>query len=149
MIVSFLSEHYFIIKALHLVAVISWMAGLLYLPRLFVYHADAEKGSELSETLKIMERKLYRFIMNPAMLATWLFGILMLTANPVLLAQGWMHVKLTLVILLTGFHHALGAWRKKFLNDANTRGHKFYRKVNEIPTVLMIGIVFLAVLKTL
>ncbi len=147
--VSFLSEHYFIIKALHLIAVISWMAGLLYLPRLFVYHADAEKGSELSETFKIMERKLYRFIMNPAMIATWIFGLLMLTANPVLLAQGWMHFKLTLVILMTGFHHVLGAWRKKFLADANTRSHKFYRKVNEIPTLLMMGIVFLAVLKTL
>lgn len=145
--VSFLSEQYFIIKSLHLIAVICWMAGLLYLPRLFVYHAEAEKGSELSETLKIMERKLYRFIMGPASIATWLFGILMLVANPVLLAQGWMHAKLMLVVLMTGFHHVLGAWRKKFLNDANTRGHKFYRKANEIPTVLMIGIVFLAVLK--
>lgn len=142
-----LLEHYNIVKALHLVSVISWMAGLLYLPRLFVYHADAEKGSELSETLKIMERKLLRIIMNPAMIAAWLFGLAMLYANDSLLSQPWMHAKLGLIVLMTVFHHALGRWRKVFVRDENKRDHKFYRRVNEVPTLLMLGIVFLAVLK--
>lgn len=144
---EFLLDHYTVIKALHIIAVISWMAGLLYLPRLFVYHADAEKGSELSETLKIMERKLLRLIMNPAMIAAWLFGGAMLYANDTLLSQHWMHAKLTLIVLMTVFHHLLSRWRKVFVKDMNKHSHKFYRKVNEVPTLLMIAIVFLAVLK--
>lgn len=144
---EFLSEHYLWLKALHLISVVSWMAGLFYLPRLFVYHAGAEKGSELSETFKVMERKLLRVIMNPAMCATWLFGILMIVAAPGLMQQGWLHAKFLLVVLMTGFHHALSAWRKKFLVDANTRSDKFYRKINEIPTILLILIAILAVVK--
>lgn len=144
---DFLAAHYLWLKALHVIAVISWMAGLLYLPRLFVYHAGAEKGSELSETLKIMERKLYRLIMNPAMVAVWLFGALLMSADATLAQQGWLHAKLLLVVLMTGFHHVLGRWRKKFLYDENSHDHKFYRKVNEIPTILMILIVVLVVLK--
>lgn len=144
---DFILDHYLWVKALHLIAVISWMAGLLYLPRLYVYHANAEAGSELSETLKIMERKLLRFIMNPAMIITWVVGLSMLAANPALMQGGWMHGKLTLVIGMTVFHGFLARWRKVFVADKNTRSHIFYRKINEIPTVLMIGIVVLAIVK--
>lgn len=145
---DFLTTHYLWVKAFHLIALISWMAGIFYLPRLFVYHADAEKGSELSETLKIMERKLLKVIMNPAMLATWVFGLLMLHANMGLMTgQGWMHAKLALVLVMSGFHGYLARTRKVFLRDENKRSHKFYRKINEVPTLLMIAIVILAVIK--
>lgn len=144
---DFLLTHYLWVKSLHLVAVMSWLAGLFYLPRLFVYHADAPAGSELSETFKIMERKLLRIIMNPAMIIAWLAGLAMIWANPELMSQGWMHAKLTLVVIMTVFHHQLGVWRKNFLVDKNTRSHKFYRKVNEIPTILMILIVIFAVVE--
>lgn len=145
---DFIITHYLWFKSLHLIAVISWMAGLLYLPRLFVYHADTDKGSKASETFKIMELRLMRYIMAPASVATWLFGGLMLWANwDGIMTQGWMHAKLTLVILLTGFHHACMAWRKKFARDENKRPAKFYRMVNEVPTLIMIGIVILAIVK--
>jgi len=138
---------YLFIKALHLIAVIAWMAGLLYLPRLFVYHADSAPGSDKSETFKIMERRLYKFIMNPAMILVWVFGLALLMSNTGLMQQGWIHAKLTLVILMTGLHHVFGAWRKKFDRDANTRSAKFYKIWNEAPTILMIAIIILAVLK--
>lgn len=145
---DFLLTHYLWIKALHIIAVICWMAGLLYLPRIFVYHAQAQAGSEISEIFKVMARRLYNFIMQPAMIATWLFGGLMFLANfDGLMAQGWIHVKLTLVILMTGAHHMMGAMGKKFARDANTKSDKFYRILNEIPTILMIIIVLLAVAK--
>lgn len=145
---DFIATHYLWFKALHLMALISWMAGIFYLPRLYVYHAEAEKGSELSETLKIMERKLLKVIMNPAMIATWVLGLLMLHANPeIMTGQGWMHTKLTLVLCMSGFHGYLAYTRKVFLRDENKKTHKFYRKINEIPTILMIVIVALAVVK--
>lgn len=145
---DFLADHYLWIKSLHLIAVISWMAGIFYLPRLYVYHAEAEKGSELSETFKIMERKLLKIIMNPAMIAAWVLGLLMLHINPeVMSGQGWMHAKLTLVLLMSGFHGYLAHTRKVFLRDENKKSHKFYRKINEIPTLLMMAIVILAVVK--
>lgn len=145
---DFIITHYLWFKAFHIIAVISWMAGLLYLPRLFVYHAQADKGSDKSETFKVMELRLYRYIMGPASIATWLFGGLMLYGNwEGIMAMGWMHAKLTLVFLMTGYHHALGAWRKKFACDENTKSAKFYKIANEIPTLLMIAIVILAVLK--
>lgn len=144
---DFLADHYLWIKALHIMAVISWMAGIFYLPRLYVYHADAEKGSELSETLKIMERKLLKIIMNPAMIAAWVFALLMMHANPDVMSQGWMHAKLTLVIIMSGFHGYLAYTRKVFLRDENKKSHKFFRKINEVPTLLMIVIVALAVVK--
>lgn len=145
---DFLADHYLWIKSLHLIAVISWMAGIFYLPRLYVYHAEAEKGSELSETFKIMERKLLKIIMNPAMIAAWVLGLLMLHINPeVMSGQGWMHAKLTLVLLMSGFHGYLARTRKVFLRDENKKSHKFYRKINEIPTLLMMAIVILAVVK--
>ena len=144
---EFIQAHYDWFKALHIIAVISWMAGLLYLPRLYVYHAEAAKGSELSETLKIMERKLLRYIMNPASIATWVFGLCLVWANPDLLHQHWLHAKLTMVVLMTGFHHALAAWRKKFANDENKKTAKFFRVMNEIPTLLMIVIVIMVIVK--
>jgi putative membrane protein len=145
---DFILSNYEWFKALHIIAVISWMAGMLYLPRLYVYHAGAEVGSELSETLKIMERRLLRFIMNPALILTWIFAILMIIANAdSLMAQGWIHVKLTLVIALSGIHGVFSKWRKVFERDENTKSAKFYKIWNEAPTVMMIIIVILAVVK--
>ncbi len=136
---------FFWLKALHIIAVIAWMAGLLYLPRLFVYHADAEKGSELSETLKTMERRLLRAIMNPAMVVALVAGGFLLAYQD--FSAGWLHVKLTCVAGLMVMHMLMAKWRKDFENDRNTRGHKFYRIANEIPTVLMIVVVIMAVVK--
>ncbi len=140
-------DYYLWLKSLHIIAVIAWMAGLLYLPRLFVYHAEAEKKSDQSEIFKTMEMRLLRIIMNPAMIAAWLFGLLMIAANPALMAGGWMHVKLTAVILLTALHMVFARWRKDFAQDRNKRTAKFYRLWNEAPTILMIVIVFMAVMK--
>ncbi len=134
------------LKALHIVAVIAWMAGLLYLPRLMVYHAEAKPGSELSETFKIMERRLLRFIMNPAMIVVWITGPLLVWQLGMYL-DAWFVVKFTLVALLSGFHHALALWRKDFAEDKNTRDARFFRLVNEVPTLLMIGIVVMVVVK--
>lgn len=145
MIQDFLAQHYLTLKALHIISIIAWMAGLLYLPRLFVYHVNA--GKEASALLKIMERRLLTFIMHPAAISSWLFGGLMLYANPALLSMGWMHAKLLMVVLMTGMHHAMMGWTKKFANDANTRGDKFYRVMNEVPTLLMILIVIFAVVE--
>ncbi|MBI1300502.1 MAG: protoporphyrinogen oxidase HemJ [Alphaproteobacteria bacterium] len=145
---DFLNNNYDWIRALHVIAFISWMAGLLYLPRLFVYHANAEKGSELSETLKVMERKLYRIIMNPAMIATWVFGLLMLFARwDLIMMSHWMHAKLLLVLLMTGAHHVMLKHLKRFAKDENQKSDKFFRILNELPTVLMILIVILAVVE--
>ena len=140
---------YMLLKALHIISFTSWMAGMFYLPRLFVYHADAKPGSELSETLKIMERKLLRFIMNPAMIATFVFGIWMLIANPALMQQGWVHTKITLVLLLAGTHGMMAGYRKKFARDENKKSSKFFRYFNEVPTIIFIAIVLLATLKPL
>ncbi len=139
---------YLWIKALHIISVIAWMAGLLYLPRLFVYHTDAEAGSELSETLKVMERRLFKFIMNPAMLASFLFGgILLADLEPGAWRSGWLPAKLVLVAGLLGMHLAMGKWRREFAEDRNTKSQKFYRIANEGPTLLMIGIVIFAVIR--
>ena len=137
---------YEILKSLHIIAVISWMAGLLYLPRLFVYHAQSEKGSEQSETFKVMERKLLRYIMNPAMILTWVFG-LWLVFELDLFKSGWMHAKFTFVVLMTIIHHIFAYQRKQFERDENTKTAKYYKIINEAPTLLMIGIVFLVVMK--
>lgn len=139
--------HYAWIKAFHIISVISWMAGMLYLPRLYVYHASATKGSELSETLKVMEYRLLRIIINPAMIAAWCFGLAMLWANPAYLTQGWLHVKLTMLTLMQAFHAFLATSRKAFANDTNKHSPAFWRKANEIPTILMIVIVVIAVVK--
>ena len=136
------------IKAFHIIAVIAWMAGLLYLPRLFVYHADAPAGSERSEMLKVMERRLLRAIMNPAMIAAFLLGGLLL-ATPGVLGDGgyWWPAKIALVLALAVMHMMMGAWRKAFEKDSNTRPAKFFRIMNEVPTALMIAIVILAVVR--
>ena len=137
---------YFWLKAFHIIAVISWMAGMLYLPRLFVYHCGAEPGSVQSETFKVMERKLLRLIINPAMIAVWILG-LWLAHETGFFKSGWLHAKLLLVIVLSGYHGFLVRWMKDFAADRNQRSAKFYRIANEIPAVLMVGIVILAVVK--
>jgi putative membrane protein len=134
------------IKALHVIAVISWMAGMLYLPRLFVYHCEAEPGSKLSETFKVMERRLLRAIMNPAMIVTWLAGLYLAWAGH-LFSAGWLHVKLLLVVVLSGIHGFFSRCVKDFAADRNTRSSIFYRIINEVPTILMIWIVILVVVK--
>jgi len=134
------------IKALHLIAVISWMAGLLYLPRLFVYHADAERGSKASETFKVMERRLLKGIMNPAMIVTWATGLYIAYAFGFFRA-GWLHAKIALVLILSGFHGYLVGRVRAFADDRNDKSSRFYRIVNEFPTLLMIGIVVLVVVK--
>lgn len=145
---DFLTDYYSWLKALHLIAVISWMAGLLYLPRLFVYHAMEEKGSQASEKLEIMEHKLLRLIMNPAMIVTWVLGLAMFFGNlEYFKTAGWMHGKFLLVIVLSGFHMACAKWRREFAHGQNKHSHKFYRYANEVPTVLMIIIVILAIIK--
>ena len=133
------------IKALHVIAVISWMAGMLYLPRLFVYHTAAAVGSEMSETFKVMERRLMRGIMLPAAIVTWLCGIAMVSMNPSLLHEGWLLVKIAFVIALTGVHHAMAGWRKGFAEDRNTKSQKFFRIANEVPTLMMIVIVIMVI----
>ena len=146
---DFLASAYSWIKALHLVSVISWMAGIFYLPRLFVYHAEkAEVGSDLSETLKVMELRLLRVIMNPAMIATWTFGLcLLFTPGLIDWSEIWIWIKLVMIVGMTWFHHSLGLWRKDFAADRNERPGRFYRLANEVPTVLMIVIVIMVVVK--
>ncbi|TPJ33842.1 protoporphyrinogen oxidase HemJ [Mesorhizobium sp. B2-5-13] len=133
-------------KAIHILAVISWMAGMLYLPRLFVYHADAEKGSVQSETFKVMERRLLRGIINPAMTLTWVFG-LWLAWKIFAFQGGWLHAKIGLVLILSGIHGYLAAAVRKFAEDRNEKTARHWRIVNEIPTLLMIAIVILVVVK--
>jgi putative membrane protein len=133
-------------KAFHVIAVISWMAGMLYLPRLFVYHAQSVKGSEQSETFKIMEKRLLRFIINPAMIVTWVFG-LYLAWKGFGFAGGWLHAKITAVLLLSGVHGYLAGAVRRFAEDRNEKPSRHWRIVNEIPTLLMILIVILVVVK--
>jgi len=147
---SVMQEHYLWLKALHVISVIAWMAGILYLPRLFVYHAErAGPGSELSETFKVMELKLFRLIMNPAMIATWVFGLAMLWALGWEAIRGayWLHAKLVLIAAITWFHHWLGLRRKEFARDANTRTGRSYRVMNEVPTLMMVAVVILVIVK--
>lgn len=139
-------ETYQWIKALHLISVIAWMAGLLYLPRLFVYHCDAEPGSDKSETFKVMERRLLRAIMNPAMIGAYIFGLWLLYLSETW-TELWMITKLVLIGAMTIAHHSMALWRKDFEADRNQRSAKFYRIANEVPTVLMIGIVVLVIVQ--
>lgn len=145
---SWLVPAYPWIKACHIVSVVAWMAGLLYLPRLFVYHAEAALGSSASETFKVMERRLLRGIMNPAMAAVYLFGTLLaLTPGIVDWHAGWIYVKLASVAALTVYHHLLALWRKAFAADRDRHTARFYRLVNEIPMLLLILIVVMVVAK--
>ena len=139
------------IKAFHIIAVIAWMAGMLYLPRLFIYHCAAEKGSVQSETFKVMERRLLRGIINPAMVATWVFGLWLAWLGPDSrfgwFSAPWLQAKIVLVLVLSAVHGLLARWRKDFGADRNRHSQKFYRIINEVPTVLLVLLVLLAVLK--
>ena len=137
---------YLWLKAFHVIAVIAWMAGMLYLPRLFVYHCETPKGSIQSETFKIMERRLLKAIINPAMGATWILGLVLIWQGG-WIASGWLHAKILLVLILSGVHGMLSRFVRDFAQDRNTRPVKFYRMINEVPTVLMIGIVILVIVK--
>ncbi len=137
---------YLWLKAFHVIAVIAWMAGMLYLPRLFVYHSETQKGSIQSETFKIMERRLLRAIINPAMIVTWVLG-LYLVWDGGWYTSGWMHAKFALVLIMSGLHGVYVRRLKEFAVDKNTRPAKYYRILNEVPTVLMIGIVILVIVK--
>jgi protoporphyrinogen IX oxidase len=137
---------YLWLKAFHVIAAIAWMAGMLYLPRLFVYHCVAEAGSPQSETFKVMERRLLRAIINPAMIATWVLG-LWLAWDGGLFRAGWLHGKLVLVLILSGLHGFLTRCVREFAEDRNVRSQRFYRIINEIPALLMVGIVILVIVK--
>jgi protoporphyrinogen IX oxidase len=141
-----LSEVYLWVKAFHVISVIAWMAGMLYLPRLFVYHCRAETGSAQSETFKIMERRLLKAIMNPAMIATWTLGLALVFLGE-LWRESWIHTKLLFVLGLTVVHIGIGRWRRAFDEDRNQHSERFYRIANEVPAILMVGIVILAVIK--
>ena len=148
MTIHALAQSYRWLQALHVICVIAWMAGLFYLPRLFVYHTMVTPGTAESERMKVMERRLLNQIMTPAMYTTWLFGILlMLTPGMVDWGRGWWYVKLLCVILMTGYQHALRSWQRGFLEDRNRRSETFYRVANEVPTVLMIVIIIMAIVK--
>ena len=143
-----LNPYYLWIKAFHIIAVIAWMAGMLYLPRLFVYHADVPPGSPESAKFKVMERRLLKAIVNPAMIATWLLGlILALTPSSGGFGQGWLHAKLGLVVGMSALHGFFARCQRDFANDANHYSQRFYRIYNEIPAVLMVFIVILVVVK--
>ena len=145
--VGFLGDAYLWVKVLHILAVISWMAGFLYLPRLFVYHCQAEVGSVQSETFKVMERRLLRGIMNPAMIVAWAAGLALAVDIEAWSGAGWFHAKLTLLVVLTGVHMMAARWRRDFAADANKHSERFYRVMNEVPAVFMVGIVILVVVK--
>lgn len=142
-----MTDLYSWILVLHVLSIIAWMAGMFYLPRLYVYHADAAIGSELSETFKVMERRLLRGIINPAMIAAWIFGLWLLYLQPAWLEQGWMHLKLAAVIGMSTAHGFFARWRKTFERDENVRPARFYRIANEVPTVFLIIIVISVIVK--
>ncbi len=143
---DFLSGSYLWFKAIHVVVIIAWMAGLLYLPRLFVYHCEVASGSAESERFKVMERKLLCFIMNPAMMLAWIFGLL--TAFSIdAWSNGWFHAKLLFVICLQVSHDMMSRWRRAFAEDRNVHSARFFRMINEVPTLLMISIVILVIVK--
>ena len=143
-------NYYLLFKSLHLISVISWMAGLLYLPRIFVYHAQNNDEIKIKEVFKVMERKLYFYIMTPAMILSWIFGLLLIhSIGFQQLGQKWMVLKIVFVLLLTAYHFYLGNTLNKFKIDQDNRSHKFYRFINEIPTILLILIVFVVIFKPL
>ena len=143
-------NYYLLFKSLHLISVISWMAGLLYLPRIFVYHVENSDDRKISDVFKIMEKKLYFYIMTPAMILSWIFGLLLIhSVGFQQLGQTWMVLKIVFVIFLTMYHFYLGKTLKQFKIDQNTHSHKFYRLINEIPTILLILIVFVVIFKPL
>ncbi|MDC0851343.1 protoporphyrinogen oxidase HemJ [Candidatus Pelagibacter sp.] len=139
---------YLLFKSLHLIAVISWMAGLLYLPRIFVYHVENNEKKQATDIFETMEKKLYFYIMRPAMILTWLFGIILIYINGVeILSQTWIQIKVILVILLSVFHEYLGRCLYSLKNNTNTRSTKYFRTINEIPTIILILVVFIVIFK--
>ena len=139
---------YLLFKSLHLIAVISWMVGLLYLPRIFVYHVENSEKKEATEIFEIMERRLYFYIMRPAMIATWLFGVILIYINGLdVFSQLWMHLKLALVIFLSIYHEYLGICLKSLKLKTNTKTSKFFRIINEVPTIILIFIIFIVIFK--
>ena len=143
-------NYYLLFKSLHLISVISWMAGLLYLPRIFVYHAENSDDRKISDVFKVMEKKLYFYIMTPAMILSWIFGLILIhSIGFQQLGQTWMVLKIIFVIFLTLYHFYLGKTLNQFKFDQNTYSHKFYRLINEIPTILLILIVFVVIFKPL
>ena len=141
---------YLLFKSLHLIAVISWMAGLLYLPRIFVYHVENYEKKETTDIFEIMEKRLYNYIMRPAMLFSWIFGIILIYINGLdVLFNIWIQIKLALVIILSGYHEYLGKCLTSLKNRTNTKSAKFYRYINEVPTILLILIVFVVIIKPL
>ncbi len=148
MTIDALSVFYPWTKALHVISMVAWMAGMFYLPRLYVYHCDMQPGSRESERFKVMEYRLLKQIINPAMIATWIFGILlMLTPGAIDWTSGWWHVKLTAVLLMSGFHGAMSKWRREFMEDRNRRSHRYYRFANEVPTLLLMVIVVMVIVR--
>ncbi|MEL0088872.1 MAG: protoporphyrinogen oxidase HemJ [Rhodospirillales bacterium] len=145
---GFLTDAYLWFKALHIIAAMSWMAGLLYLPRLFVYHVEVHSESQEARRFSVMERRLLRAIMNPAMLATYIFGVLLLaTPGVVDWSSGWIWLKILAIGVLTGSHHAMGKWRKDLAEGRNTKSQRFFRIANEVPTIAMITIVIMVVVR--
>ena len=139
---------YLILKSLHLIAVISWMAGLLYLPRIFVYHVENSEKKEATKIFEVMEKRLYFYIMRPAMILSWFFGIILIYINGLdVFSQLWMHIKLGLVVLLTIYHEYLGMCLKSLRLNTNTKTSKFFRMVNEVPTIILIFIIFIVIFK--
>ena len=139
---------YLLFKSLHLIAVVSWMAGLLYLPRIFVYHVENEEKKEATNVFEVMEKRLFFYIMRPAMIFTWIFGLILIYLNGIeIFSQLWMQIKIVLVILLSVYNDYLGRCLAALKNSTNTRSAKFFRIINEIPTVILIFVVFLAIFK--
>ena len=141
-------NYYLLFKSLHLIAVISWMAGLLYLPRIFVYHVENSEKKETTEIFEVMEKRLYFYIMRPAMILSWFFGIILIYINGIeIFSQLWMHIKLGLVVLLTIYHEYLGVCLKSLKSNNNTKTPKFFRIINEVPTIILIFIIFIVIFK--
>ena len=141
-------NYYLLFKSLHLIAVISWMAGLLYLPRIFVYHVENSEKKETTKIFEVMEKRLYFYIMRPAMILSWLFGIILIYINGLdALSQLWVHIKLSLVVLLTIYHEYLGICLKSLTLNTNTKTSKFFRIINEVPTIILIFIIFIVIFK--
>ena len=139
---------YLLFKSLHLIAVISWMAGLLYLPRIFVYHVENKEKKEATNIFEVMEKKLFYYIMRPAMIFTWIFGLVLIYLNGIeIFSQLWMQIKIVLVLLLSAYNDYLGKCLTSLKNNTNTRSSKFFRIINEIPTIMLILIVFLVIFK--
>ena len=139
---------YLLFKSLHLIAVVSWMAGLLYLPRIFVYHVENKEKKEITDIFKVMEKKLFYYIMRPAMIFTWIFGLILIYLNGIeIFFQFWMQIKIILVILLSAYNDYLGKCLVSLKNDSNTKSSKFFRIINEVPTIILIFTVFLVIFK--